>query len=156
LKHHTEGQALFEFLIFTPLFLGLIALMISISGSINGGINQQKAVRGYFYNILKGNSYVESSFDLKLLQNSIKTIGFFALGYQEKSMGVVPYAPCYRLHMFGQKDGEGCDTPQTGDGKTEFIRVMNMYGVCGATLSRVGGGGDYINAFENSPCAVAD
>lgn len=130
--------------------------MISISASLNGGINQQKAVRGYFYNILKGNPYVESSFDLRLMQGSVKTIGFFAIGYQLKSVGEVPYATCYKMHMFGTPDGEQCDTPSTADGKTEFIRVMNMYGVCGATLIRTSNAEDYLNFFESSPCAVSD
>ncbi|MEK6626332.1 MAG: hypothetical protein AABY86_15285, partial [Bdellovibrionota bacterium] len=64
---NTRGQALFEFIIFAPLFLGLMSLMISISASINGGINQQKALRGYYYNVLKGNSIIESNFDIESL-----------------------------------------------------------------------------------------
>ena len=147
-----NGQALFEFLIFTPLFLGLMSIMISISSSINGGINQQKAVRGYYYNVLKGNSIIESSFDLAALDAPISTIGFFALGYQEHANGPTPYAPCYKLHMFGPKDGETCDNAQTADGKTEFIRVLTMYGLCGATFSR--GPEGYRNIFESSMCAV--
>ncbi len=151
MKFKNEGQALFEFLIFTPLFLGLMALMISISASLNGGINQQKAVRGYYYNILKGNSNIESSFDLRTM-GTIKMVGFFALGYQEKNVGENPFATCYRLHMFGEKKAETCDNADTASGATEFIRVMNMYGLCGASYYAETSG--FRSEFTDASCRV--
>ena len=128
-----------------------MSLIISISASINGGINQQKALRGYYYNVLKGNSIIESNFDIESL-SGMEIIGFFALGYSDYRDGPIPFAPCYGLHMFGTKDGESCKNANTGDGDTEFIRVMNMYGICGATFRKTPQG--YRNNFESSICAV--
>jgi hypothetical protein len=44
-----EGQAVFELLIFLPFLLFLYTIYYTAGNAINGSINQQKAVRGYFY-----------------------------------------------------------------------------------------------------------
>ena len=38
-----SGQAIFEFLVFVPLLLGLYGIIVNITGSINASINQQKS-----------------------------------------------------------------------------------------------------------------
>ena len=55
-----EGQAIFELLVFLPVFLFLFVVIYNIGNSINISINQQKATRRYFYYIQKGNSFLPS------------------------------------------------------------------------------------------------
>jgi len=132
-----SGQAIFEFLVFVPLLLGLYGIIVNITGSINASINQQKSTRGYFYNILKGNSMFPSNIDLNGL-SSIGTVNFFTIGYRERSAsgGVTSFAPCYKLQsLLSEGNSETCDNPDFQDAESQFIRVYTAYGVCGPTLS---------------------
>jgi len=135
-----SGQSIFEFVLFVPILLGLISIFISVTGAINGSINQQKAVRSYYYFINKGNPKLPSNFDLKVIEKAgganFQSIGFFVLGYREKDdqSEKEQFAPCYPIHKFGSSDkNETCDDPDFGDNQTSFVRVFTAYGICGAS-----------------------
>jgi len=149
---HSRGQALFEFLVFTPLLLGLIVTFLSVSSAINGNINQQKALRGYIYNIMKGNPFIISNNDLKLL--SKERASFFAIGYNEKNQGEKPFATCYKMHLFGNSNGggENCDSSGRSGSDTRFIRVLTVYGLCAATFLRPDG--KFFINFEDPSCVL--
>ncbi|MCY4523174.1 MAG: hypothetical protein OXB84_00400, partial [Halobacteriovoraceae bacterium] len=48
-KIYSKGQALIELLVFFPFLILLIIAMLKLASAINGSINQQKAVRSYFF-----------------------------------------------------------------------------------------------------------
>lgn len=130
-----QGQAIFEFIVFLPFLLLVLFSVVHIGAAINGSINQQKAVRGYFYNLVEHDSMLPSSNNISdIASRGVKHIGFWALGWQEKQNGESPVAPCYRMPLFGKaanQDSEECETPQDGRDRSQFIRVYTMYGVCG-------------------------
>src|SRR5438874_2506988 len=92
-----KGQAIFELILFLPFLLFLYTIYYTAGNAINGSINQQKAVRGYFYNLMKNNSYVLTLSDLRSLQgNGTNQAGFFAIGWASKTQGKNRFAPCFR------------------------------------------------------------
>lgn len=137
IEEENEGQALFEFIVFVPFFLVLFVVFITISGAINGSINQLKSTRGYFFYIVKNNSTVPFAEDLKNLEsNGIQKIGSYAFGWQRGRQGQVPIAPCYKLTSFikSEKREEKCEEQMdSGEKKSTFIKVMTAYGVCATT-----------------------
>jgi len=79
-----KGQSVFEFIIFVPFLVFLFTIFYTCGSAINGSINQQKAVRGYFYSLVKGNSYVIGTQDLDIYKSkSMSQVGFFAIGWSE-------------------------------------------------------------------------
>lgn len=131
-----KGQALVEFLIFLPFILMMYSLILSISNSINASINQQKITRSYFYFLAAGNSTLpypgrESSDPYK----SWRQFGMQIMGWSEKLDGKNPVAPCYKFNLLlGNEDGDECESAYT-EPTTQFIRIMTVYGICGATYS---------------------
>ncbi len=76
-----KGQAIFELIIFLPFLIFLYTIYSTTGNAINGSINQQKAVRGYFYGLLRGNSYINTTTDLdEFSEKAISVVGFSALG----------------------------------------------------------------------------
>lgn len=130
-----KGQALFELIIFLPFLIFLYSIYYTAGSSINASINQQKSVRGYFYSLVKGNSYVNSLPELEELSGySIKMIGFSAIGWREKSEnGKKAFAPCFTFSsILKNSSTEACDdSTREEDSKTRNIRVFTFYGVCG-------------------------
>ncbi|MBP9673842.1 MAG: hypothetical protein KBD63_02005 [Bacteriovoracaceae bacterium] len=155
-KTQENGQALFEFIIFLPFMLLLYAILLSIGGAINGSLNQQKAVRGYFYSRIKHNSFLPTPTDLSELVVSTK-VGMSFIGWREYSDGLVPVAPCYKLMPLGgalSSGTEKCDNTYSGNQRTtQFIRVKTAYGVCSATYRVYSGG--FIQAL-GTDVSVAD
>ncbi len=133
--NNQKGQALFEMILFLPFLLFLYTIFYSAGNSISGSINQQKAVRGYFYNLVKGNSYLLTSSDLQGFKDKgLKLIGFNAIGFNSHlGSGTVSYAPCFRFSSL-LKNGstEDCDgSTRDEQGSSRFIRLYTFYGVCG-------------------------
>lgn len=129
-----KGQALFEMILFLPFLLFLYTIYYTSGNAMSGSINQQKAVRGYFYGSLKGNSYVNSLSDLNQFAGSgLKKIGFNAIGWNEKFDGRNSFAPCFKFSSL-LKNGmteecEGDDRDE--ESSSRFIRLFTFYGVCG-------------------------
>jgi len=156
LKKFNKGQALFEFIIFAPFFVAFFAIMIEIVGVINGSINQQKATRGFFYRLVKGNSTLPLTDDLNSFSGSMQEIGAYSIGWQEVSDGKTPVATCYKISKLpGAEYKDTCEEPSAEPDKPSgFFRVYTMYGVCSNSYTTQQNGGvfyyDYINRGSTS------
>jgi hypothetical protein len=130
-----KGQAIFEFIIFIPFLAFLYMMFYTVGNSINGSINQQKAVRGYYYNLIKGNSYLLTLNDLEQFKaQSVTSVGFMAIAFKEHGQGnTETFAPCFRFtSMFKGGNTESCDgSDRQAIDSTMYIRLFNAYGVCG-------------------------
>lgn len=133
-----KGQAVFEFIVFVPFFLLVLASMIVIGSAINGSINQQKAVRGYYYNRLFNNSHILDSGLLNQLKGEgIELAGILSIGWRDRMDGVTPVAPCYELPKLLVKGvaGDVCDEKPVDTERSQLIRLKTMYGVCANTYN---------------------
>jgi len=150
-----KGQALFEFVIFTPFFVAFFAIMIEIVGAINGSINQQKVTRGFFYRLVKGNSTIPATDDLNDFAGAIQEIGAYSIGWKEAEDGKTPIATCYKITKLpGAKYEDTCQEGSVGEEPTGFFRVFTSYGVCSTSYTTQGNGGvfyyDHFNrGFES-------
>lgn len=130
-----KGQAIFEMILFLPFLLFLYTIYYTTGNSISGSINQQKAVRGYFYGSIKGNSYIVSLPELKMFgERGLKKVGFNSIGWNEKlGSDSKSFAPCFKFSSL-LKNGstEECDqSEREEEGSSRFIRLFTYYGVCG-------------------------
>lgn len=131
-----KGQSLFEFLVFLPLLVMLIGVFYSFGSAMSMSINQQKAVRGYFYHLLKGNSYGINFPDLVYMSGQgTKRVGMFSIGWRarESGGGKHSFGSCFRVsNIFAGSDNEDCDGPERPtEGSSRFIRSFTAYGICG-------------------------
>jgi hypothetical protein len=132
-----KGQALMEFVLFLPFMMMMFLSILSISNSINGSINQQKIVRGYFYYRASNNSTIpRPSRTGSESSDGWQTFGMQIIGWAERFQGNTPVAPCYKFQLpFADDTEDSCEaaysTPQT-----QFIRVQSVYGICGATYTK--------------------
>ncbi len=165
LINNEKGQAVFELIIFIPFLVFLYSIYYTIGNSISGSINQQKAVRGYFYALVRGNSYINSLTDLQELNGgAVKRIGFNAIGWREKSDGAgkLAFAPCFKFSsVLKSNTTEECDdSTREDEGKSRLIRVFTFYGVCGPayTTSPNGAYFEIIPGEQNNPynCSLAN
>ena len=158
-----DGQALMEFVIFIPFLIGLLSLMFTVAGAINGSINQQKSARGYFYHTIKGNSTLPLSRTVMNLKSiGMKGIGMFSIGWTDEIInGNQPVAPCYQVNslMAGELDDECKEPYNHADQKSRFIKVFTMYGVCG-NFYYITNKGNYRHAVQegssNAACAITN
>ncbi len=138
--NNQKGQAIFELIIFIPFLVFLYAIYYNVGNSISGSINQQKAVRGYFYALTNGNSYINTLAELNQYsqEHSIRIVGFSSLGWRikEATGGSGAFAPCFRFAATLNNDStEECDdTAREIPGESSrLIRIFTFYGVCGPT-----------------------
>lgn len=131
-------------IIFIPFLIFLYTIYSTSGNSISASINQQKAVRGYFYSLTKGNSYLNTLDDLEKFRNrSIKMVGFSGIGWREKSKnsGDQSFGPCFKFSsMLKNGSTEECDdstreTDDDGVPSSRIIRIFTYYGVCGPVYS---------------------
>jgi len=147
LLKNQKGQAIFELILFLPFLIFMLSIYYTIGNSLSGSINQQKAVRGYFYALTKNNSYVNTAKDIDEFGNiGMRSVGFSALGWREKSEGggKQAFGPCFSFASMLKNgpSGETCDGKERGDNDTSnFIRVFTFYGVCGPVYSQPTSGG---------------
>lgn len=142
-----KGQALFELIIFIPFLVFLYTIYATAGNSISASINQQKSVRGYYYSLMRGNSYINTLSDLEeYSRNNVGMVGFSAVGWREKGekAGRNAFGPCFKFSSLlkGSSSREDCDSPDRetdnrGNGISHFIRVFTFYGVCGPVYSEV-------------------
>ena len=138
-----RGQSIFEFLIFLPIIVSLYVFLVAIGGSINGGINQQKAARGYFFARIKHNS----NLPVPNVDNTAEPdgagwsrFGMQFIGWRERWADGTesPLASCYRLMLpLGRNENDECLSWEATT--TQFIRPAVVFGVCGATYERNNG-----------------
>ena len=141
-----NGQALFELIIFIPFLIFLYTIYSTTGDSISASINQQKAVRGYFYSLIMGNSYLNNPLEIaEFAKTSVKSIGFSGLGWREKgnAEGSDAFAPCFKFSsLIKNNSTEECDSSDRDEeGVSRFIRVFTYYGVCGPVYSEMELGG---------------
>jgi hypothetical protein len=130
-----EGQAIFELIIFVPFFLYLISVLITLGNSINGAINQQKAVRAYFFGTYRGNPTMPSKNNLEAFQrNAVESVGLIGFGWRMKRVGGDgSEAGCFKLPSVIGNDphkDENCEDTGPPKDSTGFIRLYTMFGVC--------------------------
>lgn len=168
LIRNEKGQAIFELILFLPFLVFMVSIFYTIGNSISGSINQQKAVRNYFYFLVKNNSYINTAKEVELYatDNGMKSVGFAAVGWREKSISDrVSIAPCFTFSsMLKNSDSnEECDGPERGQGSTgptsHFIRLFTFYGVCGPTYFLPAEGGskmflDPTRQLDRNLCAL--
>lgn len=134
-----KGQAIFEFIVFLPFFLILLAIIVTMGGAINGSINQLKSTRGYFYYLVKNNSNLPPREDLVPLEGRITATGMYSIGWRDQSIGGVPHGPCYKVLSFAMgptRASENCvDKLNTAEQISSFIKVFSVYGVCSTSYA---------------------
>ena len=144
-----QGQAIFELLVFLPVFLFLFVVIYNIGNSINISINQQKVTRRYFYYIQKGNSFLPSNSLLAQWKDKGFTYaGLTMMGFQNDQISEQPVAPCFKFLNFltGATD-EVCEDKME-DQQSNFIKIMTAYGICGETY-RLTDDGFWNSEFSN-------
>lgn len=156
-----SGQALFELVIFIPFLIFLYTIYSTTGDSISASINQQKAVRGYFYSLIMGNSYLNNPLELaEFSGNSIKSVGFAAVGWREKGKadGSTAFAPCFKFSsLIKNNSSEECDSKERDEeGMSRFIRVFTFYGICGPVYSEIEPGGIKFNWINPSNQSSAE
>ncbi len=145
-----KGQAIFEMILFIPFLLFLYTIYYSAGNSISGSINQQKAVRGYYYISLKNNSYVNSMPEVVHLRDlGLKKIGFNAFGWSDHFEGSKKeaYGTCFKFSSLLQNgSNEDCNSGEREEvGSSHFVRIFTYYGVCGPTYIADSKGQFYIH-----------
>lgn len=129
-----EGQAVFELILFMPFLVYFVTLLFTAGNSINGSINQQKAVRGYFYHLLKGNSNLPIKADLVEFKGSgISAVSVSSLGWAEERPEENNYATCYKFSTLYSTSEEICKEKAPDPNTTIFVRPFTFYGVCSGT-----------------------
>ena len=99
-----KGQAIFEFVLFLPFIIFLYTVLVNLTNSINGSINQQKATRGYFYRLLKQDSRAPNRIDIEFFMGAgINVVGPVSVGWRRKSLGESQsFGTCYKfMNFFG-------------------------------------------------------
>ena len=135
-----NGQGIVEFLFFLPFMLMMYSVTVSLSGSMNASINQQKVARSFFYYRMMNNSTFPKPrrSDDGEPSDAWKKFGFQIIGWAENLAGgnESPVAPCYKFRLpLGEGADDECDEKYTGS-SSQFIRIQTVYGVCGATYFR--------------------
>lgn len=139
-----KGQSLFEFLVFMPLLVMLMGVFYSFGSSISMSINQQKAVRGYFFHLLKGNSYGINFPDLaQLASQGTRKVGMFSIGWRIKDAGggKNSFGSCFKVsNIFSGNDDEDCyGEARPVEGSSRFIRAFTAFGICSNSYVESGG-----------------
>jgi len=141
--NNSDGQAIFETVLFMPVLLFFLVVMLNVGNAINASINQQKATRAYTYYLLKGNSQGQRSSDLDRMSSSgLENVSNFIVGWRVKDEGDSDsFGSVYKLPSFpGAKvESEDCFEP-TEDVATSCIKIFTMYGLCGESFYRDGTG----------------
>lgn len=155
-----EGQAIFEFIVFVPFYIYLLTVLMSFGNSLNASINQNKAIRGYYYRVAASSSRLPTREDLeKLADKGIEAVGMGVIGYQEKEIDAgAALAGCVGVQRYIGSDAgsETCEEPEDGSNQTRFVRIFTAYGTCGESWRADDGnfyGRDYRNVSSDS-CVV--
>lgn len=134
-----SGQAIFEMLVFLPLFIFLFTIIFNVGSAINVSINQQKSTRRYFFYLAKGNSYMPQQNNLtRYLQDSTYSrVGMSFIGLRQKEISDNSTGSCFKFSSFiTSGSGEECDEGPDLSGtpvSTNYIRVFTGFGICGDT-----------------------
>ena len=130
-----KGQAIFELILFMPFLVYFVTILFNSGSAINGSINQQKATRGYFYYIVKGNSMLPVAGDLTAhMAEGITSVASASIGWAERKEGTAEqYGTCYRYSTLYSSSDEKCDDKAQEPTSSIFVKPLTFYGVCSAT-----------------------
>ena len=156
--NNEKGQAIFEFVVFLPLLLVLMTVMLTTGNAINASINQQKATRGYFFNIIQNNSRIPIKVDLdNLAANAVNRVSAFSIGWRTKEVGgAASLAACTKYNtLFGSINAdETCDEPVLDDNKSQYIRIFTFFGVCTESYAKIDETGNYRADWRRKPSDI--
>lgn len=131
---NSEGQAVFELILFMPFLVYFVTLLFTAGNSINGSINQQKAVRGYFFHLLKGNSTLPAKVDLDAFRGEgITSASATSLGWAESRPDEKNFATCYKFSTLYSSSEELCEEKAPEPNTTIFVRPYTFFGLCSGT-----------------------
>ncbi|MCO4795512.1 MAG: hypothetical protein KC493_17465 [Bacteriovoracaceae bacterium] len=130
-----KGQAIFELILFMPFLVYFATVLFNTGSAINGSINQQKATRGYFYYILKGNSMLPVKSDLNsLAAEGLQSVSAASIGWAERKAGTnEQYGTCYKYSTLYSSSDEKCEEKAKEAGSSIFVKPLTFYGVCSTT-----------------------
>ena len=135
-----NGQAIFELIIFLPIFLFLMKSLFDYGDSINLSINQIKAVRGYYFysnshdTMLPNRNFLEEFKTAGVNHVSLDTFSWSLDTFAESRN---PVGACVKVFGFlGNEIEEECREPAPDERKTQYIRIYSSFGVCSGTWSR--------------------
>ncbi len=136
-----KGQAIFELIIFLPIFLFLIKSLFDYGDAINLGINQLKVVRGYyFYSVSHDTMVPNAKFLEDFKNNGVNHVSLDAFSWSLDTIaesGGSPVGACVKVYGFlGNEIEEECREANPVDRKTQFIRIYSSFGVCTGTWSK--------------------
>lgn len=148
-----QGQSIFELIVFVPLLLVVLTVMINTGNAINASINQQKATRGYFYFLVRGNSQIQrAEWLVDGWGFGFTEMGFNAVGWRRSDLGTDeenPMAACFKYSSFlsnlgGETDCD--DVSGSSEKKSPYVKIFTVYGVCSQTYqSNDNGANIFIN-----------
>ena len=150
MEKNNAGQAIFEFILFVPIFVFLIIIIYVIGNAINASINQQKTTRSYFYFTTSHNSFAPSYRVLEKLQSNLELVSQDSIGWKEDGLDNSPVAECFPLPTFFQRSNEQCNVAPTNQ-KTRMIRIYTVYGTCTATYRKLGNKFLWMPVFKGAP-----
>ena len=137
-SNREKGQAIFEFIIFLPFFILFFAIMVSVVGGINASINQQKALRGYFFYSIRNNSTLPFNEDMNnYLGKGVSRVGAYSFGWTKEQRGDSQLGPCFKVPSLSPRDNRcenGIDNNVTG-----LIKIFSAYGVCSGSYEFIEG-----------------
>ncbi len=136
-----KGQAIFELIIFLPIFLFLIKSLFDYGDAINLSINQLKVVRGYyFYSVSHDTMLPSAKFLEDFKNNGVNHVSLDAFSWSLDTIaesGGSPVGACVKVYGFlGNEIEEECREANPVDRKTQFIRIYSSFGVCSGTWSK--------------------
>ena len=141
-----KGQAIFELILFMPFLVYFVTLLFTAGSSINGSINQQKATRGYFHYILKGNSILPVKSDLGRLEPVVPSVSVASIGWAEsRPSDGEQFGACYKFSTLYSSTDEICKGQAEDETSSIFVKPFTFYGVCSATYTRQAEGGYWMD-----------
>ena len=134
-NNNENGQAVFELIMFVPFLIYFLTLLFNSGSAINGSINQQKATRGYFHFIIKGNSYLPVAGDLaRHAENGLISVSAASIGWAEsRPSDGEQFGTCYKYSTLYSKSTETCEEKSQDESSSIFVKPLTFYGVCSAT-----------------------
>lgn len=168
-KNNQKGQALFELIIFLPLFLYMVKVLFDYGDAINNSINQLKVVRGYYFYTISNDSnapnrlFSKTFYDRGISGNqALLSLDAYSWSLQSTVGDVRPIGSCVKVSGFlgGENNTDECASPNVVEEKTQFIRAYSAFGVCTGTWINVGSGSPLyaLNwvAAASAPCIISN
>src|SRR5690606_23147432 len=123
-----KGQAIFELIVFLPLFLYMTKIMFDYGDAINHSINQNKVVRGYYFYTISNDSnapnlaFSKDFYTRGRIQGPDAVIGSDSYAWSSESTrdGRKPNGSCVKVPGFlgNELPSDECLTPSIEEQKS--------------------------------------